>query len=93
MTLLLIDMEPRITITKTYNDNALFEDLKTLCIRAGVKGAWAAMFRLLRLSASGLGRFGAQGGYRVWMLGSINLRIYGLLQVSSLLSVSLACRV
>lgn len=29
---------PRITITKTYNDNALFEDLKALCIRAGVKG-------------------------------------------------------
>ena len=28
----------RITITKTYNDNALFEDLKALCIRAGVKG-------------------------------------------------------
>eukprot|EP00438_Fugacium_kawagutii_P015298 Skav221887 [mRNA] locus=scaffold1395:510124:521707:+ [translate_table: standard] len=27
-----------ITITKTYNDNALFEDLKALCIRAGVKG-------------------------------------------------------
>lgn len=28
----------RITITKTYNDNAFFEDLKALCIRAGVKG-------------------------------------------------------
>ncbi|CAJ1345300.1 unnamed protein product [Effrenium voratum] len=28
----------QITITKTYNDNAFFEDLKTLCIRAGVKG-------------------------------------------------------
>ena len=28
----------QITITKTYNDNALFEDLKALCIRAGVKG-------------------------------------------------------
>ena len=28
----------RITITKTYNDNAFFEDLKALCVRAGVKG-------------------------------------------------------
>mmetsp|Transcript_3629 Transcript_3629/g.6367 ORF Transcript_3629/g.6367 Transcript_3629/m.6367 type:complete len:3156 (-) Transcript_3629:97-9564(-) len=28
----------QITITKTYNDNALFEDLKNLCIRAGAKG-------------------------------------------------------
>merc|ERR1719262_1556185 len=28
----------QITITKTYNDNALFEDLRALYIRAGVKG-------------------------------------------------------
>eukprot|EP00931_Biecheleriopsis_adriatica_P036383 TRINITY_DN2095_c0_g1_i5.p1 TRINITY_DN2095_c0_g1~~TRINITY_DN2095_c0_g1_i5.p1 ORF type:complete len:4649 (-),score=1173.32 TRINITY_DN2095_c0_g1_i5:61-14007(-) len=28
----------QITITKQYNDNALFEDLKNLCIRAGAKG-------------------------------------------------------
>ena len=35
----------RITITKTYNDNALFEDLKALCIRAGVKGPPVAVIR------------------------------------------------
>jgi len=28
----------QITITKNYNDNAFFEDVRALCIRAGVKG-------------------------------------------------------